>query len=104
MQDALPSDPNSLIKLDGIKPSLAIPDYKALETNVVYTVTKYGYSLFRGRDYLHLVFENEIMIRCCDDLRSRIEKKVEERIPFKFQVISITSSRGSKRIKCNIVE
>jgi hypothetical protein len=103
MQNTLPSDRNLLIRLDGIKSSVSKPDYKALEANVIYTVTKYGYGLYRGKNYLHLVFENELMIRCCDDLRLCMEKKLEG-VSFKFQVISITSSKGNKRIKCNIIE
>lgn len=103
MREALPLDQPSLHKIESPQSSKYKADYSCLEVNAVYMVIKYGYGLYRGKEYLHLVLENSLMVRCSSGMRALMQPKIEEGTTFKFKAVKIVTVKGVKQTKCEIL-
>lgn len=103
LKEALPIDQTRLIKIEQPQSSKYMADYSCLEVDVNYTVRKYGYSLFRGKECLHLVIDDDLMVRCSPDVRSFMSPKIEERALFKFKVTKKVIVRGVHKLTCQLL-
>jgi hypothetical protein len=100
IQDALPSQ--LLTNNEIVRASQYDPDYKVLTEGRSYIAFQYGFGLFRGKQYLCLTLDNDLMVRCSEAMRDVLEPKLAEGNRFQFQVISITTRRGVRHVNCQL--
>lgn len=103
MKEALPVEQTSLIKIEQPQSSKYKSDYSCLEVGATYTVRKYGYSLFRYKECLHFVLNDDIMMRCSNEVRSLMEPKIKEDVPFKFKVTKISRLKNGHKVECKLL-
>lgn len=85
-----------------IKPSEYKAAYYICDINNIYEVKKYGYSMFRNKEYMFINTKCGVKVRCENNLRNDIEKYINVKSPILFKINKKTKIQGNRLVYIDV--